>query len=370
MFCDCPYDDSFCKHGVAVLYTIREITRIPVKEEKKSKKLSFSELLQKATPKELRDFIKAYAETDKQFRTQFEVSFAHKDEHSDIGEKYTKLIKSAIRSHSSRGFIEYSASHKLSRELDAFLSKAQAQIDAGNFRDGLVIAQVVVKLAATEVIPKCDDSSGVIGDSIDAATNLLETIAHSNACSLELKENLFKFLNTELANSTYFDYGNFGYDLFGIYRYVSGLLGKQSEFFAFIDRLKTPRSDSWYDSYSNSFFVQEKILFYQETGQEKEADTLARQNMAVVEIRKSFVDKAIKAKDYATAKLLIAEGIRLAQQPEHPGTVSDWRKALLQIAGLEGDLDTLRRIALDFAFDRGFQTNYYRQWKATFSGPE
>lgn len=297
LFCDCPYEGSVCKHGVAVLYTIREITSIPLKkEDKKSKKLSFPELLEKVTLKELRDFIKTYAEADKRFRTQFELSFAHKDERSDIGEKYTKLIKSAIRSHSSGGFIEYRASHGLSRELDAALAKAQGHIDSNNFRDGLLIAQVVVKLAATEVIPNCDDSSGVIGGSIYAGIQVLETVAHSDACSRELKEDLFRFLNSELTNSTYFDYGDFGYNLFGIYRYVCGLLGKQSEFFVFTDRLKVPRPDSWHDGYTYAFFVQQKILFYQETWQEAEAETLARQNMAIVEVRQGFVDRLSETK--------------------------------------------------------------------------
>ncbi len=367
LFCNCPYNTPFCKHTIAALYAIKEVTGIPVKDGKKSKKLSFSELLPKTTVKELRDFVRTYAETDKQFLAQFKASFAYKDEYVDIGEKYTKLIASVIRSHTLRGLIENSASRKLARELDVILGKAQAQIDAGNFRAGLVITQTVIGLAANEVIPNCDPSSWMIADSIYMAINLLETIAHSDACSRELKENLFEFLNTELANSNYFDYGNYGYDLFVIYRYLSGLLGKQSEFFAFIDQL---RQDSRHDSYNRSFFVQQKILFYQEAGQEKEADALARQNMEVTEIRKGFVERAINAKNYTVAKQLIDEGIRLAEQFQRQNMVSEWRKMLLQIAELEGDRDTIRRIAPDLAFDIGFRVNYYRQWKATFSGVE
>jgi hypothetical protein len=45
---------------------------------------------------------------------------------------------------------------------------------------------------------------------------------------------------------------------------------------------------------------------------------------------------------------------------------AQWQKELLRIAVLENDVDTIRYYAKLFAFDRGFDPEYYNQWKKTY----
>ena len=64
----------------------------------------------------------------------------------------------------------------------------------------------------------CDDSNGDIGDSIENAVNLLETIAVSATAAIDLKEQVYAYLHVELNDKIYFDYGDFGYHLFSIFQ--------------------------------------------------------------------------------------------------------------------------------------------------------
>lgn len=368
MFCDCPHEAEVCKHVVAVLYAVKEqLKTVKIKPAKKAKKFTFADLVEKATRPELQAFVQAYAISDKKFKAQFELHFAHKDERIDLKQKYTDLVKKMIRSHTSHGFVDYHATNALSREMDAILSKASEAINTDNFKDGLTIVEVILQQLLTQVVPNSDDSSGKLGDTITEAIELLGTLAESDLCSRELKEYLFTFLDTELSNGTYFDYGDYGYNLFEVYRNLAVMLFNEKEFFLFLDRKVEQRGSSRYNEYRSEFFIQQKILFYQETGNEKKAENLALENLGIVEIRQSLVQKAIDRKDYVSAKRLINEGIQIAEKKPHPGTVSEWKKVLLKIAELEGDVARVRYYTAGFAFNHGFSPFYYQQWKKTFT---
>jgi hypothetical protein len=89
-----------------------------------------------------------------------------------------------------------------------------------------------------------------------------------------------------------------------------------------------------------------------------------------VELRQKEVDKAIENKDFIKAKELIKDGIQIAEEKKHSGTVSQWKKELLRIAVLENDVTKVRVYARYFALDRGFEAGYYNQWKKTYTEEE
>ncbi|MEP6793084.1 MAG: hypothetical protein ABJB16_02070, partial [Saprospiraceae bacterium] len=122
--------------------------------------------------------------------------------------------------------------------------------------------------------------------------------------------------------------------------------------------------------YQQEFFVRQKIQFFQETGDRQRANELALQNISIARIRQIVVDEAILNRDFALAKKLVNEGMLIVEKNGHRGTVSQWKQVLLKIAELEGDLDTVRLYTLYFAFDGGFNPDYYRRWKTTFNARE
>lgn len=369
--CDCPHDADVCKHIVAVFYKLKTWDKtVKLKSAKKGQALSFGELLKKVTVSELKEFVELSVRNDKNFKNQFELHFAYKDEGVDVEKKYTDLIKKIIRSSMSRGFVDYDSAKDLSNKIDAILANAQEAINHNNFKDAAIIVRVVLKQLVEDVVPSVDDSNGDIDETISNAISILATVAESELCARDLKENMHDFLVKELTNDVYFAYGNYGYNLFDIFRNLSVHLNISKAFMDLANRFSKKTTDLGGSNYRAEYFIKQTILFLEDTGNTLEAEKLIRQNLDIVEVRQDVVDEAIKRKDYTEAKELIYQGIVVAEKRDHPGTVSQWQKVLLQIADLEGDISTQRHFNLLFAFDRGFDKEYYQNWKQTFPKSE
>jgi hypothetical protein len=366
-FCDCPYDGKLCKHVVAVLYYLRDKVKKTAGEPKrKASKNKFEDLLSKITIGEFKSFINQYALKNKDFKIAFEIFFADKDDSINIGEKYNGIIKKLVKQFSSHGFIDRRSSTGLSKEVDKLIGDAHNLLNKNNPTDAFSIACSVVK-EMMQVITHCDDSNGSIGDIFFSAIALIGKIA--DLAVVDMQENIFKFLQAQLKDRVYFEYGNFGYELFSIFKQLAVTLNKRVEFLGFIDA-RLPELTGRYDNYQRDYFNSEKISFLQETGATAEAEKLVAQNMDIVEIRHAEALKLIDKKDYKNAKILIAGGIELAEKNRHPGTVANWEKELLHIAVLENDIATVRQYLKKFAFDRGFNKQYYQQLKKTYARAE
>jgi len=369
-FCDCPYDGEICKHVVAVLYALRQETKPSSGKRQKARiaRNVFEHLVQTLSLAELQDFLRHYAAKSKDFRIAFELFFADKDARIDSAKLYGDLVGKIVRKYSNRGFIDYRATFGLTKEISKILANGQAFIRQNNFRDAFTLARVVLQ-AMMEAATQADDSAGNIGSSLSEAVELIDTIAKDRQVAPDLKEEVFTYLKNELGRKLYYDYGDFGNELFGIFYDLALRLHKAADFLDLIASL-LPNFKGPYDQYQKEFFIKQKMKFLAATGKTEEAEQLVQEHLDIVEVRQREVDKAIARKDYLTARKLIADGIRIAQEKKHPGTVSGWQKQLLRLAVLEKDTAAIRQYARKLAFDPWFNREYYRQWKATFSEAE
>ncbi len=367
--CDCPYQ-GFCKHVVAVLYKLQnEIVNVRTRQLKAARKNVFESLLTSITHNDYQNFVREYAKKNKTFKTEFELFFADKDERIDVEKKYTDLIDRLIKKHSTRGFIEYKSSFGLSKEIDKILAIGETYIAKKNYRDAFALSRSVLK-CMKETIANCDDSSGNLGESIDNTVDLIEKIASADDVAIVLKEEVFEFLRMELVDKDYFDYGDYGYNLFSIFKDLAVQLNKAAIFQLFTND-QISKLTGKYDDYRREFFKMQLIEFLQETGKISDAESLVQQNMDIVEVRMDVLNKAIANKDYVEAKKLIAEGIKIAESKSHSGTVNEWMKELLRIATLEKDINVVRKYAKYFALSPWSVNNeYYNQWKKTFTTDE
>lgn len=370
--CDCPYDyGDVCKHVVAVLYAILEensdaISKSTTKEQvQKTKKPSFDAFLSKIELKEYQDFIKYYSQVNKSFKDEFELYFSEKDESFDLEKKYVEIIKKTIKKHTSRGFIDYSASNKLGKELDQYLDTAKQYYAKNNFRDATLIYKILIK-EVSAVFEYCDDSNGYVADCVEVAIDELNAMIKAPV-SFSFKETVADFLKEELQKKIYFDYGDFGYNLIQIYASFCVNMNKTEDFMEFIDAKILSAKN--YD-YDRIFFVQTKISFLSEIGRLDEVQILTQQNLEIPEIRNVEIDRMLEKKDFETAKKLIEDGIKIAEAKNHSGTVFQFEKKLLAIAVLEKDIKLERYYSKKFALGQTLDTSYYNQWKKTYSNNE
>lgn len=363
--CDCPYDGDVCKHVVAVLYELRqEIKKNHTKPTPpKNKKLTLQSLLEKISLAELQGFVVEYAASDKTFYQKFELHFAEKDERIDVRKKYTDLINKIFRSNSDRGYIGYNESRKVSRELEKIVAMGYQYAEKDNFKDALTVAQVVLA-ELMSAYPEADDSSGELGGTFYSISELFDFLATSSM-GLRLKEELLEFLAKELQNQSYFDYGDAGYELMNILPKLALALGEPDLYLTVLEKLERNSS-----SYFQDFLRTRRIDFLRSIGRTEAAKQEIEANMDIPQVRQGVVEEAMRSKDYEKAKTLLHNGILVAEQQKHPGTVHDWEMQLFAIAKLENDQTQIRYYARKFAFDRSFNLDYYRQWKKTFLAAE
>lgn len=218
-----------------------------------------------------------------------------------------------------------------------------------------------------KTIEYCDDSSGSVGYVINNAIELFAKAVED--APFMLKEKVIEFLAKELKHKIYFDYGNFGYDLMNIYEKLSLETGEIEPFLQLLDEKIEIEKKSRYD-YELERLIVCKISFLKETGGDKNIQQLIDENLNIPEIRAVEIDKAVDKKDYEAAKKLVVDGIKIAKEKGHPGTVNRWETKLLNIAELENHVETIRKYTKKFALDRNFSEEYYRKWKATFAPEE
>lgn len=366
--CTCPYDyGAYCKHMVAVFFAVLEARTIIVstKNSPKKKNFTFEDILKKITQEEFQVFIRQYASKNKKFKDEFELYFADKNPTLDLEKKFTVLVRSLIRSHKFRGYIDYSASNKLGKELYKLVDQAQQFLEIQNYRDAFTVSKVIVH----EIVPIfefCDDSNGYVADCAYASIEILRRLCQMN-CPIEFKELIFQFIITQFDSyPPIFEYGDFGYELMDVLYHVAFATQNTNELLTFIDK----KLEGMKSNYQRNFLVRYKIMVLNELGRNEEAQKIIFQNIEDPDIRAQVVKNCIEQKNYEEAKKLLFEGIKLAEQKNHSGTVNKWETELFNIAISENNIDEIRRYSKKFSFSRGLNKKYYNLWKNTYSKEE
>lgn len=289
--CDCPVESQYCKHVIAVLFTIREELKKPKpKPGREPKKLTIEGLLAKLTADEMRAFLLQIATSDKAFTSRLQLQFADKDERIDLAQQYTDLLKRAIRDNSDRGFVDYRATFKLAKEVDKVIGAGRALVNKGNFRDAITVGKVVAT-EMMEVVKACDDSAGNIGGTVMGGMNLLHEVAKSEDLAPPLREQLYTWAAENLANKTFADYGDYDYSLLSITRTLAEKIAEPYQFLKLLDTMTNRYSDK-HSSFYRDIFARRKIDFLRHLGRNAEADQLTEANLDVVEIRDKVLDQA------------------------------------------------------------------------------
>jgi hypothetical protein len=220
-----------------------------------------------------------------------------------------------------------------------------------------------------EAISDAEDSGESLGDSLMVAINLLKDIAKADTAAIPVKEDIFQFLLKELKNNEFLSDTDFGEHFFDIFQTLAVQLKHADIFLQFIDeQMKELKGE--YDYFEREGLMVSKIEFLKQTGKNSEADKLIQANMHIIRVRQMVVNTAIKKKEYAGAKKLVTEGIRIAEREKHEFDVDLWKRMLLEIAKKEKDTEATRHYAKYFAIDNGFSEEDYKIWKKTYPPEE
>lgn len=342
--CDCPYDfGPVCKHVAAVIFYLQQDELELNKKTKKAKSgqtakaakrktvaQQVDELLEKASHEELKQFVREKASQNAPFRNLFLSSFAqHNSDESK--ELYVKQVKSILKTASDRhGFIDWSASRLVGNAVYNLLQSAQKQINNRNYKSAVFICTAVME-QMTEALQYSDDSNGDIGGSVDAAYEMLYTIAQEKS-SEEIRKLIIEYCFTSFDRQIYS-----GWDWhIGVLHLAALLLKTDEETERIFKQIeKAQRSD-----YEREEAQSIKYDILLKTKGETAAEKYLEQNITNSNLRREAIQKALKKKNFEKAISLAKDGVNFDLK-DKPGLAKEWYDWLLKIAQAQNDSERI-----------------------------
>jgi len=349
--CDCPYDQGpVCKHVVAAIFYLQQ-EELGLKQKSPKKKPSegkkrrtlaeeVQELLEKTTPEEIKKFVLAYTEQNKDFRNLFLASFAH-HQTKESKAQYAKQVKAFIRTASGRyGYLDWSGARNVGMAVEQLLETSRKQMEAGNVQSALYISTAVLE-QMTDALEHGDDSNGDLGGCIQEAMEVMFQMAQGIPDE-PFRKQLLEYCLTAFEKKL-FEGWDWHMDMLQI-----GAMLIHSD-------VESKRLLELIDSVTGSEFVWEKAqsLKYEvllKTQGESVANDYLEQHLTNSKLRRVALQKAIGEKNFDKARTLAQDGIAYDMK-EKPGLVVEWYHWLLKIAQEQGDVEHIVAYARHLLID-------------------
>lgn len=379
-FCDCPYDGDICKHVVAVLYTIRnenkKVNQFSSTEEavimentcekQHQETTDLEKLLSFIDKKKLIAFICQHALTHPDLQEALLQNFAPKKSTGQITIDYNKKIDacfySSYRNRSSRyGSFEQIDLDEISSKLSIYLDKARFFFEKKSFDDAASIAlhiiQSIVNHYDEDNYYEYYDNFFVLEYDCETAGELLLDIAKHPETPQPLKETILKEIRTISKKKEFCDYPFYNIDelLLNINIYAQTKEGALQLINDLLEEQKD--SDNIYG------LVNKKINFLYQLNRQEEAETTIKQYLYLPEIRGKQVLLLIDGKKYSEALTMLDEGIHLAEEKGHHGTVNKWRNLKLGIYIQTNNVPYIIATARDLFLSKGGNMELYHTLK-------
>ena len=349
--CSCEQKKKgVCLHMVAAFLAIeakkqQEATK--GKQGAKGKKDNLKTLLEKISRTELEEFIKTYMTKNKVFKSDFELYFIDKNENNDFEKKIVEIIDQTIKPRYRGG--ESQNLPDLNKEIKKHLKTINTYIGNSNYRDAFIFAKCLfVKL--DEIIVKSNSLSDTFVNNTNKVLDVIIFLAEDERVPRSLKEKLVSFLLEQIVKKLITD------------------LQKEGDYLETINKIL---NREYVPNKKKQFYTIEKIDLLRKIGKQEEAEKVIDENIVYPLFRKMKVKLLIEKKNYEAAKELLKEGIaNLKQQFGFNNVIREWEELLSQIAEKEGDLDTMRKYYKKFAFYGDGDSQYYDNWKSTYTAEE
>lgn len=361
--CSCPYDmGPICKHVVAVLFALRKSAK------PKSSGETFEKMIARMPREDLNSILTDYAGRDPGLVDYVSARRTIKEPSSDK-EEYRQIIRNAVDAVRGRhGYIGYWQASRAVNGAEMVLDKAQEFLVKQQPARALQICQCVLE----EMVPllqEADDSNGSIGDVIGGAFQGLSGCAYQ-AKDVSFRKELLEYLLKECGHKRYEGWSDWRWELLAIAGEVVKTSQEREKLFNRIDEIKNKhgyKADWSRFDYERAMVIKLKVV--ERLGTKEEAEAFLNQHLDCTPLREHAIERALKCKDYMSAKELALDGLKPDNSRSLPGIISKWTEYLLNIAEAQEDYPEAKKYALQLFLDRNDFT-FYDRYKKCFTAKE
>ena len=358
--CSCPYDlGPICKHVTAVLFALRKITKPKSVEE------TFEQTIARMPREDLNAILTDYAGREPSLMDYVSARRTIKKPSSDK-EEYRQIIRNAVDAVRGRhGYIGYWQASRAVNGAEMVLAQAQEFLVKQQPVRALSICQCVLE----EMVPllqEADDSNGSIGDVIGGAFQGLSGCAYQ-AKDVSFRKELLAYLLKECGHKRYEGWSDWRWEFLAIAGEIVKTSQEREKLFNQIDDIESNygyKADwSRYD-YERATVIKIKVV--ERLGTKEDAEGFLNQHLDCTPLRENAIERALKRKDYISAKKLALDGLKPDNARSLPGLISKWTEYLLNIAEVQNDYPEVKKYALQLFFDRNDFT-FYDRYKKCFT---
>ena len=372
--CDCPYDQGpVCKHVAAVFFKLQEDQLQLIQKQAKTKSKATSktatgkkrktiaeqinEMLTKASKDELVDLIQEETSSNTAFRNR--VMMALEQYNDNITKDYyAKQMKAILKSARGRfGFVDWQSAQVMGRSIEQMLNAAYNAYERNNYQNALYVC-----FAAMEVlIPalnEVDDSSGVLGDCITMAYDLLRDMGDDEA-SESIRKEIFDFCLNHFEKHTFR-----GWDWHINIMWLAMTVARTEKEYDSLLSLVEQEQNNEPKGYSEEFeerqlqLVKYRMLVI--TRGDEAAEAYLQQKLDNPELRRVAIKNAIMQKEFNAAIKLAMDGVN-KDIKQYPGLAKEWYDWLLTIALAQNDNPKIIEYARYLLIDNFHpQQDYYQ----------
>lgn len=362
--CTCPSGGYPCKHIGMILNAIPEqlAKQKAAAKADKSDELSPAKLVAKVPEKELRAFVVAQATKNAALRKSILIEFAPKAKTKSAANPYARIIRDGLGEIDLDDY-DYGDWHDHEEGvaldiLDEMFAKAASSIEQQKFDEAILIAKACLEeYAEWADAQDCDVDEYVDYSYAERPLQFLCDVAERDGCDATV---LYDYCKDKLRDAK-FDSPHMQ-EKFHDLMLVLAIRTNNRDFIAMQDALLAETQND--PLHCHEHILSREIEFYRGVGEHDNADAILLANVHIDSFRMTVADNLIAARKYAEAKALL-----LCYPDEEIQHSTEWNTRLLAIAKAEGDTPKIRDYAWRF-IENGFNGDYYRIYKSTFSASE
>ena len=361
--CSCPYDmGPVCKHIVAVLFALRKKASPKLTEE------TFEQKITRMPREDINVILTDYARREPSLVDYVSARSVIKESSSNK-EEYRQIIRNAVDAVRGRhGYIGYWQASRAVNGAEMVLDKAQEFLVKQQPARVLPICQCVLE----EMVPllqEADDSNGSIGDVIGGAFQGLSGCAYQ-AKDVSFRKELLEYLLKECGHKRYEGWSDWRWELLAIAGEIVKTSQERERLFNRIDEIESKhgyKADWSRFDYERATVIKLKVV--ERFGTKEDVEAFLNQHLDCTPLREHAIERALKCKDYMSAKKLAFDGHVQDKARGLPGLISKWTQHLLDIAEAQKDYQEVKKYALQLFLDRNDFT-FYDRYKKCFTAKE
>lgn len=363
MDCDCPYaEENNCKHMAALLYYLENDGQVENKKKIRNTD-NYDKIIDKISENEIKEFVLEKLYENHNFQNEFRSHFVQYFEKTPKRVYERRISQSIYQVIGRKGFIEYNETYKFSNLVYDYMQEANNLIKHKEYEAPFWIASLIL-----EELPDLpiDDSDGTTSYVESECAEVIEKIL--NKCKSDIiKNEIFKWIIETIKNDTLGDYSDGIEKLLDEYFIEDKFVNERLKIIdGKIQELK--RAEDYYSEYKLESLIKTKIALLYQSGMDKEALTTIKDNIYYVPIRRMLIDIERKKGNIDEVEKLLNDGMEVALNQNHCGTVTYYIEELLSIYEKQDSKEKYKNLVEEtlFKYSRA-SFKYYKKLKELYT---